>query len=139
MGVTAAAPWEKTGSFSKTPSETASPLRQQLKMVCVFTQVCCFESFQCEPVNYRSVFNGPLTFVFVEDTADGTCPYSRAASATLPPFVCPLLLAGSRPHTGSRPMTATGPGVLSPPGSRPASADSDLATVVAETSILTHG
>lgn len=137
--MTAAAPWEMTGSFSKTPSETATSLRQQLKMVCVFTQVCCFQSFQYGPVNYRSVFNRPLTFVFVEDTADGPCPYSGTASATLPPFVCPLLLTGSRPHTDSRPMTATGPGVLSPPGSRPASADSDLATIVAESSILTHG
>lgn len=36
-------------------------------------------------------------------------------------------------------MTTIRPGVLSPPGSRPGSADSDLATVAAETSILTHG
>ncbi|XP_051239540.1 leucine-rich repeat-containing protein 56 isoform X2 [Dicentrarchus labrax] len=44
-----------------------------------------------------------------------------------------------RPRTGSRPMSATRPGICSPPGSRPASADSDLATVEAETSILTQG
>lgn len=36
-------------------------------------------------------------------------------------------------------MTTIRPGVLSPPGSRPGSADSDLATVAAETSVLTHG
>ncbi|CAK6960034.1 leucine-rich repeat-containing protein 56 [Scomber scombrus] len=47
--------------------------------------------------------------------------------------------AGSRPLTGSRPMSVTRPGVLSPSGSRPGSADSDLAAVEADTSILTHG
>lgn len=31
----AAALWERTGSFSETPSEMATPLRQLLKMVCV--------------------------------------------------------------------------------------------------------
>lgn len=43
MGVAPAAPWEKTGPFSETPSETATPLRQPLKTVCV--SICCFESF----------------------------------------------------------------------------------------------
>ncbi|XP_031139336.1 leucine-rich repeat-containing protein 56 isoform X1 [Sander lucioperca] len=78
-----------------------------------------------------------------EETADSPCPHSRPGSARRPASshscVWPLSSAGSRPHTGSRPMSATGPGVLSPPGSRPGSADSDLATVEAETSILTHG
>ncbi|XP_042352499.1 leucine-rich repeat-containing protein 56 [Plectropomus leopardus] len=78
-----------------------------------------------------------------EETADSACPYSRPSSARRPASslscVWPLSSAGSRPHTGSRPMSATGPGVLSPPGSRPGSADSDMATVEAETSTLTHG
>ncbi|XP_074488357.1 leucine-rich repeat-containing protein 56 isoform X1 [Sebastes fasciatus] len=78
-----------------------------------------------------------------EETADSACPYSRPGSAWRPASsrscVRPLSSAGSRPHTGSRPMSTTRPGVLSPPGSRPGSADSDLATVEAETSILTHG
>ncbi|KAM6925931.1 leucine-rich repeat-containing protein 56 [Lycodopsis pacificus] len=76
-------------------------------------------------------------------TADSACPYSRPGSARRPASslscVRPLSSAGSRPHTGSRPMSATRPGFLSPPGSRPGSADSDLATVEAEASILTHG
>lgn len=46
MGVTAAAPWEKTGSFSETQSETATPLRQLLKTVCVL--IICFESFHVD-------------------------------------------------------------------------------------------
>ncbi|XP_029289423.1 leucine-rich repeat-containing protein 56 isoform X2 [Cottoperca gobio] len=78
-----------------------------------------------------------------EETVDSACPYSRPGSARRPASslscVWPLSSAGSRPHTSSRPMSATRPGVLSPPGSRPGSADSDLATVEAETSILTHG
>ncbi|XP_075945950.1 leucine-rich repeat-containing protein 56 [Anarhichas minor] len=76
-------------------------------------------------------------------TADSACPYSRPGSARRPASsrscVRPLSSAGSRPHTGSRPMSATRPGFPSPPGSRPGSADSDLATVEAEASILTHG
>ncbi|XP_069019680.1 leucine-rich repeat-containing protein 56 [Embiotoca jacksoni] len=76
-----------------------------------------------------------------EETADSACPYSRPSSARRPfsslSFVERLSSAGCRPHTGSRPMSATR--VLSPPGSRPGSADSDLAAVEAETSVLTHG
>lgn len=108
--------------------------------------VCMYMLFwviRCGPINYSSVFNGPLTFVFVEDTADGACPYGRPASARRPASshssVRSLSSAGSRPHTGSRPMSVTRSGVLSPSGSRPGSADSDLATVEAETSTLTHG
>ncbi|XP_054476744.1 leucine-rich repeat-containing protein 56 [Anoplopoma fimbria] len=78
-----------------------------------------------------------------EETADSAYPYSRPDSARRPASsgscIRPLSSAGSRPHTGSRPMSATRPGVLSPPGSRPGSADSDLATIEAETSTLTHG
>ncbi|XP_068595951.1 leucine-rich repeat-containing protein 56 [Brachionichthys hirsutus] len=53
--------------------------------------------------------------------------------------------AGSRsptssgPHAGSRTMSTTMLGVLSHPGSRPGSAESDLAMVETETSFLTHG
>ncbi|XP_072241642.1 leucine-rich repeat-containing protein 56 [Leuresthes tenuis] len=78
-----------------------------------------------------------------EDTADSGCPYSSHTSAmhpsSSPPYVRPLSSDGFRPCTGSRPMSATTSGVLSPPGSRPGSSDSDLAAVEAETSILTHG
>ncbi|GAA6217592.1 leucine-rich repeat-containing protein 56 isoform X1 [Lates japonicus] len=78
-----------------------------------------------------------------EETADSACPHSRPSSGGRPASsrscVRPLSSAGSRPHTGSRPMSATRPGVLSPPGPRPGSADSDLAAMEAETSILTHG
>ncbi|KAF0041319.1 hypothetical protein F2P81_007217 [Scophthalmus maximus] len=78
-----------------------------------------------------------------EETADSACPYSRPSSARRPDTsrscVRPLSSVGSRPQTGSRPMSATRSGVLSPPGSRPGSADSDLAAVDAETSFLTHG
>ncbi|XP_071359565.1 leucine-rich repeat-containing protein 56 isoform X2 [Trachinotus anak] len=78
-----------------------------------------------------------------EETADSVCPYSTPSSARRPgsshSCVWPLSSAGSRPRTGSRPMSATRPGVLSPPGSRPGSADSDLAAVETETSIMTHG
>nr|XP_046250874.1 leucine-rich repeat-containing protein 56 [Scatophagus argus] len=78
-----------------------------------------------------------------EETPDSACHYSRPTSARHPASsrscVWPLSSAGSRPHTGSRPMSATRPGVLSPYGSRPGSADSDLAAVEAETSIMTHG
>ncbi|XP_026166225.1 uncharacterized protein lrrc56 isoform X3 [Mastacembelus armatus] len=78
-----------------------------------------------------------------EETAGSTCPYSRPSSARRPAScrsgVWPLVSAGSRPHTGSRPTTANWSGVLSPPGSRPGSADSDLTKLEAETSILTHG
>ncbi|KAK5867658.1 hypothetical protein PBY51_012127 [Eleginops maclovinus] len=77
-----------------------------------------------------------------EETADNACPYSRPGSAKRPASslscVWPLSSADSRPQTGSRPMSASRLGVLSPPGSRPGSADSNLATE-AETSILTHG
>uniref|UniRef100_UPI0037E8F433 leucine-rich repeat-containing protein 56 n=1 Tax=Semicossyphus pulcher TaxID=241346 RepID=UPI0037E8F433 len=78
-----------------------------------------------------------------KETADSTGAYSRPGSARRPASslscVRPLSSASSRPHTGSRPMSATTLGVLSPPGSRPGSADSDLATAEAETSSLTHG
>ncbi|XP_053175918.1 leucine-rich repeat-containing protein 56 [Scomber japonicus] len=75
-----------------------------------------------------------------EETADSACPYSRPSSARRPASsILPLSSAGSRPLTGSRPMSVTRPGVLSPSGSRPGSADSDLAAVEADTSILTHG
>lgn len=98
---------------------------------------------QCRPVNYTGVFNGPFTFVFVEEIADSAGPFSRPSSARRPASsrscVWPLSSAGSRPHTGYRPMSAARPGLLSPPGSRPGSADSDLAAVEAETSIMTYG
>ncbi|XP_018519298.1 leucine-rich repeat-containing protein 56 isoform X2 [Lates calcarifer] len=72
-----------------------------------------------------------------EETADSACPHSRPSSAGRPASsrscVRPLSSAGSRP------MSATRPGVLSPPGPRPGSAESDLAAMEAETSILTHG
>ncbi|XP_044049829.1 leucine-rich repeat-containing protein 56 isoform X2 [Siniperca chuatsi] len=78
-----------------------------------------------------------------EETADIACPYSRPGSArrhaSSRTCLWPLSSAGSRPHTGSRPMSATRVGVFSPPGCRHSFADSDLATVEAETSILTHG
>nr|XP_019957686.1 PREDICTED: leucine-rich repeat-containing protein 56 isoform X2 [Paralichthys olivaceus] len=78
-----------------------------------------------------------------EETAEGAWPDSRPGSARRPvssrSCVWPLSSEGSRPHTGSRPMSATRSRVLTPPGSRPASADSDIAAVEAETSILTHG
>ncbi|XP_035013057.1 leucine-rich repeat-containing protein 56 [Hippoglossus stenolepis] len=78
-----------------------------------------------------------------EETAEGAWPDSRPSSARRPASsrscVWPLSSAGSRPQTGSRPMSATRSRVLSPPGSRPGSADSDIAAVEAETSILTHG
>ncbi|KAL7402916.1 hypothetical protein ABVT39_021667 [Epinephelus coioides] len=78
-----------------------------------------------------------------EETADSACLYSRPGSARRPAssgsYAWPLSSAGSRPYTGSRPMSASRPAVLSPPGSRPGSAGSDLATVEAETSTLTHG
>nr|XP_040024042.1 LOW QUALITY PROTEIN: leucine-rich repeat-containing protein 56-like [Gasterosteus aculeatus aculeatus] len=61
-----------------------------------------------------------------EDTADRGYPYSRPAKARRPAH-----------NVRSGPKTATRPGVLS--GSRPGSADSDLATVEAEASVLTHG
>lgn len=108
--------------------------------VCVYI-LFCFESFQAAQLITTLYLMRP--FIFAEEAAEDARPYSRAASARLPPpsraFVRPPLLAGSRPHTGSRPMTATRPGVLSPPGSRPGSADSDLATSAAESSSLTHG
>lgn len=84
----------------------------------------------------------PLTFVFLEATADNVVLHSRPASARRPASslscVWPLSSAGCRPHTGFRPMSAASSGVLSL-GSRPGSAHSDLATIDAETSILTHG
>ncbi|KAL6107007.1 lrrc56 [Pungitius sinensis] len=76
-----------------------------------------------------------------EDTADRGYTYSRPASARRPASsrsnVWPLSSAGSRPNIGTGSMAATGPGFLS--GSRPGSADSGLATVEAEASVLTHG
>uniref|UniRef100_A0AAQ5ZBF4 Uncharacterized protein n=2 Tax=Amphiprion ocellaris TaxID=80972 RepID=A0AAQ5ZBF4_AMPOC len=78
-----------------------------------------------------------------EEIADSACPYSRPSSARRPSSslscVWPMSSVGSRPKTGSRPVSAARPGVLSPSGSRPGSADSDLAAVEAETSALTHG
>ncbi|KAM4573496.1 leucine-rich repeat-containing protein 56 isoform 1-T3 [Odontesthes bonariensis] len=72
-----------------------------------------------------------------EDTADSGCPYSSHTSAmhpsSSPSYVRPMS------SSGSRPMSATRSGILSPPGSRSGSSDSDLAAVEAETSILTHG
>ncbi|KAG7522822.1 hypothetical protein JOB18_031460 [Solea senegalensis] len=70
-----------------------------------------------------------------EETAD-TRPSSARRPASSFSCVWPI---HSRPHTGSRPMSATRPGVLSPLDSRPGSADSDLSTVEAERSTLTHG
>ncbi|KAM8892608.1 uncharacterized protein lrrc56 isoform 2-T4 [Spinachia spinachia] len=76
-----------------------------------------------------------------EDTADCGYPCSRPASARRPASsrscVWPHSSAGSRPNIGSGSMTATRPGFLS--GSRPGCADSDLPTVEAEASDLTHG
>uniref|UniRef100_A0A665URA0 Leucine rich repeat containing 56 n=2 Tax=Echeneis naucrates TaxID=173247 RepID=A0A665URA0_ECHNA len=78
-----------------------------------------------------------------EETSHSGCPYSRPYSARRPASsqscVWPLLSAGSRPHTGSRVMLTTKLGVLSPPGSRPCSADKELSAVEAETSLMTHG
>lgn len=131
MGVAAAAPWEKTGSFSRNPSETAAPPRQLLKTVSELIFI-----FESDPLITHLYLNY-LYFVFPEEKAVGACPYSRTVTAGLsrrsPSFVWPRSLAGSRP------VTATRPGVLSPPGSRPGSADSDLATVAVESSVLTHG
>ncbi|XP_041652545.1 leucine-rich repeat-containing protein 56 [Cheilinus undulatus] len=76
-------------------------------------------------------------------TAGSAGSHRRPGSAGHPASslscVCPRSLASSRPLSGYRPMSANKLGVLSPPGSRPSSADSDLATVEAETSNLTHG
>nr|XP_020474190.1 leucine-rich repeat-containing protein 56 isoform X3 [Monopterus albus] len=69
-----------------------------------------------------------------EERADSAYPYSRPSTARRPTSCCSSVLSA-----GSRPMLVNRPGVLSPPGSRPGSADSDLAAVEAETSILTHG
>ncbi|KAM7396485.1 hypothetical protein PAMP_019521 [Pampus punctatissimus] len=75
-----------------------------------------------------------------EEAADSACPYSRPSSARRPTSsIWPLSSTGFRPLTGCRPLSATRPGVLSPSGSRPGSADSELAEVEADTSILTHG
>ncbi|XP_068459408.1 leucine-rich repeat-containing protein 56 isoform X2 [Clinocottus analis] len=75
--------------------------------------------------------------VFVEDTADSACAYSRPGSARRPASshscIWPLSSGGSRPMSASR------LGFLSSTGSRPGSADFDLASVEAEASILTHG
>ncbi|XP_004563451.1 leucine-rich repeat-containing protein 56 isoform X2 [Maylandia zebra] len=77
-----------------------------------------------------------------EETTDSVRPYSRPSSATCPSpsfsGVWAMSSSGTRPHSGSRLMSAIRPGVLSPSGSRPGSADSDLAVVEAETSNLTH-
>ncbi|XP_035796507.2 leucine-rich repeat-containing protein 56 isoform X2 [Amphiprion ocellaris] len=87
--------------------------------------------------------NSSLTTSMDEEIADSACPYSRPSSARRPSSslscVWPMSSVGSRPKTGSRPVSAARPGVLSPSGSRPGSADSDLAAVEAETSALTHG
>ncbi|XP_030587977.1 leucine-rich repeat-containing protein 56 isoform X2 [Archocentrus centrarchus] len=68
---------------------------------------------------------------------DSAHPYSRPSSARCPSpsfsIVWPLS------SSGSRLMSAIRPGVLSPCGSRPGSADSDMAVVEAEASALTHG
>ncbi|XP_036962311.1 leucine-rich repeat-containing protein 56 isoform X1 [Acanthopagrus latus] len=74
-----------------------------------------------------------------EETADDACSYGRPASVRRPASSRSCVWPLSTPHTGSRPVSATRPGVLSPPGSRPGSAESELATVAAETSALTHG
>ncbi|XP_020498265.2 leucine-rich repeat-containing protein 56 [Labrus bergylta] len=78
-----------------------------------------------------------------DEPADSAGSHSRPSSARRAASslscVHPLSSASSRPLTGSRPMSATKLSVLSPPGSRPSSADSDLATVEAETSTLIHG
>uniref|UniRef100_A0A3Q2VHE7 Leucine rich repeat containing 56 n=1 Tax=Haplochromis burtoni TaxID=8153 RepID=A0A3Q2VHE7_HAPBU len=77
-----------------------------------------------------------------EEATDSVRPYSRPSSATCPSpsfsGVWAMSSSGTRPHSGSRLMSAIRPGVLSPSGSRPGSADSDLAVVEAETSNLTH-
>lgn len=85
--------------------------------------------------------NLPRADMDEEEAPHDVRPCSRAASARLPPPSRSLvrLSSGSRPRTCSTPTTATMPGVLSPPGSRPGSADPHLATVAAETSGLTHG
>ncbi|CAN9499464.1 unnamed protein product [Ophioblennius macclurei] len=74
----------------------------------------------------------------VEEPSDCSRPHSRISSPSLPSFCTPSP-ASSRPPTGFRPSSAAGPGGHSPSGSRSGSADSDLATVEAETSNLTHG
>lgn len=62
MGVTAAAPQETTGSFCRTPSETATPLRQLPKTVCVFC-CCCFQSFHTD-LTITNHLMGCLLFLF---------------------------------------------------------------------------
>ncbi|XP_034542533.1 leucine-rich repeat-containing protein 56 [Notolabrus celidotus] len=78
-----------------------------------------------------------------EETVDSAGAYSRPNSARRPASslscVRPLSSMSSRPLSSSRPMSANRLGVLSPSGSRPGSADSDLSAVDAETSTLTHG
>lgn len=105
--------------------------------VCVY----CFKSINMVQI-FRWRFNKHLTFVFVEETTDSVRPYSRPSSATCPSpsfsGVWAMSSSGTRPHSGSRLMSAIRPGVLSPSGSRPGSADSDLAVVEAETRNLTH-
>ncbi|XP_068168253.1 leucine-rich repeat-containing protein 56 [Antennarius striatus] len=90
----------------------------------------------------RDCSSGQAAPEYVE-TADGACLFGRPASAGHPAFsrscIRPQSLAGSRPKIDSRPMSATVLGGLSRPGSRPSSAESDLAMVETETSILTHG
>ncbi|XP_045894664.1 leucine-rich repeat-containing protein 56 isoform X1 [Micropterus dolomieu] len=79
----------------------------------------------------NSIRDGNTSQAATEDEETVESAYSRPVSARRPASslscVWPLSSSGSRPHTGSR------------PGSRPSSADSDLTTVEAETSILTHG
>ncbi|KAK5618970.1 hypothetical protein CRENBAI_006051 [Crenichthys baileyi] len=59
----------------------------------------------------------------------------------LHPYTLTTGPSGARPisSAGTRSILATRHRVLSPPGSRPASSDSNLAAVEAETSALTHG
>ncbi|XP_024863134.1 leucine-rich repeat-containing protein 56 isoform X2 [Kryptolebias marmoratus] len=70
-------------------------------------------------------------------SAESVHPYSTHSSASRP-FTSP---AAVRPLSSpsSRLTLATGPGVPTPLGSRPGSSDSDLTTVEAESSTLTHG
>ncbi|KAM9376092.1 leucine-rich repeat-containing protein 56 [Pholidichthys leucotaenia] len=78
-----------------------------------------------------------------EETEQSSRPQSshsspRCPSSTLS-HVWLLSSVDSRSQTGTRLMSASRSGVFSSPRSRPGSADSDLAAVEPETSVLTHG
>ncbi|XP_029992534.1 leucine-rich repeat-containing protein 56 [Sphaeramia orbicularis] len=83
------------------------------------------------------------SFQIATEDSETAYPFSRPSTARRPTSslscVRPLSSVGSRPHTGSRPMSANRVGIFSPPGSRPGSANSDIAALEGDTSTLTHG